>query len=139
MKMKDFIKEAQHIDPSLIRAVVSQSGGWEAFEENAPDISNHGIDGGFHGWIYYTDTCAFFRRNKKLILAMAEEQARDFGQGLFEMVQGFGAFRKDPISQEALAKAIYTGKGENVDVVYNILAWYAAEEVASAYTDIHDR
>lgn len=48
--MKKTIKqfcEYSSIDVGLIRAVIRQSGGWQSFQESAPDISNHGIAGGF--------------------------------------------------------------------------------------------
>ena len=128
--------ENSNISAKLIRAVVKQSGGWESFAESAPDISNHGIDGGFHGWISYRETTGFFKRNRAAIMEMAEEQAQDFGTGVLEMVQGFGVFRNDPISADSLARAIYQGKGEDAITVQNVMAWYAAEEVARLYNDM---
>ena len=41
-----------NIDADLIRAVIRQSGGWLSFQEMAQDIYNHGISGGFNGWIF---------------------------------------------------------------------------------------
>lgn len=130
--------ERSNIPAKLIRAVIRQSGGFETFAEHAPDIVNHGIDGGFSGWIYYTETIKFWKANRAAILAMAEEQARDIMEngGMLEMIQGFGVFRRDPISQDALAKALYTGKGEDAETVQNVMAWYAAEEVARLYVDL---
>lgn len=134
--MKQFIEEAGHINPALIRAVVRQSGGWEQFCEMAPNIARHGVDGGFCGLIYYDETLAFTKAHKKLILEHAEQMADDIGETLFGMIAGFGVFRHDPISHEALARAIYTGKGDDVTTVYNVLAWFACEDVARAYDDI---
>jgi hypothetical protein len=125
-----------NIPAALIRAVVRQSGGWDTFKEHAPDITNHGIDGGFSGWIYYSETCSFFRAHHALIMELAEELANDMGVGTFEMIQGFGVFRNDPISADAIAKAIYTGKGDDATTVQNVMAWFAAEEVARAYNDL---
>jgi len=132
--LKDFIKHS-HINPSLIRAVVRQSGGWESFKEAAPDITRHGIDGGFHGWTWYSDTVKFCRRNKKLILELAENMAQDLGEGMLEMIQGFGVFRNDPISVNDLAKALYQGKGDDVTTVFNVMSWWVCEEVARSYDD----
>ena len=125
-----------NIPARLIRAVIRQSGGFESFKEMAPDITNHGVDGGFHGWVYYVDTIKFWKNNRKEIMATAEEQAKDFGQGTLEMIQGFGVFRNDPISQDDLAKVLYTGKGDDATIVQNVMAWYAAEEVARLYNDL---
>ncbi len=41
MKLKDFVRKS-HIEPTLIRAVVRQIGGFEEFKERAPDVVNHG-------------------------------------------------------------------------------------------------
>ncbi len=142
MKSKITIKkliDSSNIPASLIRAVVKQSGGWESFQESAPDVANHGASGGFHGWIYYTETLAFTRRTKKAILAYAEEQAKEFGQGMLEMICGFGVFRRDPITVGEVAQAIYQGKGDAATQVLNVLAWYALEEVARAYCDLMEQ
>ena len=40
--LKNFI-EYSSINAELIRAVIRQSGGWETFQEIAPDIANYGI------------------------------------------------------------------------------------------------
>jgi hypothetical protein len=126
--------ENSNIPAKLIRSVIKQSGGFESFIESAQDIANHGIDGGFHGWIYYTDTCAFFKRNKSAILKLAEDQA--FEQGMLEMIQNFGDFRNNPISLDEVARAIYQGKGEMCEQIQNVMAWYAAEEVVRLYNDL---
>lgn len=133
--IKDMI-DRSNIPEKLIRAVIRQSGGFESFAEMAPDISNHGIDGGFHGWVWYTETVKFWKANRKLILEMAEEQAQEFGMGMLEMIQGFGVFRHDPISVDDLARALYQGKGDDAQVVGNVMAWYPAEEVARLYNDL---
>lgn len=51
------------IPAPLIRAVVRQLGGWERFTEQAPDITSHGINGGYSGFIYYAETHAFAKRS----------------------------------------------------------------------------
>lgn len=130
--LKQFL-EHTNINPKLVRAVIRQMGGWENFKNSAPDIVNHGIDGGFGGFIYYSDTCAFFKRNRKLILELAEDQAKDLGEGMLEMIQSFGVFRDNPISTDSLARALYTGKGDDVVTVENVMAWFAGEEVARAH------
>lgn len=137
--MKPTIKkmiDSSGIPPELIKAVVKQSGGLESFAYMAPDIANHGIDGGFSGWVYYSDTIEFWEKNRDLILEMAEEHASAFGTSMLEMIQEFGVFRNDPISLDDLAKAIYQGKSEDTVRVQNVMAWYAAEEVARLYTDL---
>ena len=62
--IKNMIENSE-IPASLIRSTIKQFGGFESFRESAPDVSNHGIAGGFNGFIYYSDTCDFFKRNKE--------------------------------------------------------------------------
>lgn len=52
----------------LNEAVIEQMGGFESFSENAQDISNHGIDGGFSGFINYSETVEFSQNNRDVIL-----------------------------------------------------------------------
>jgi len=135
-KLGEFINKS-NVPAKLIRAVVSQLGGWEAFKEIAPDIINHGIDGGFRGFIYHTDTVAFFKRNRAAIMDLAEDQCRDIGyEGLFNMFASFNCMKTIEAKEDEIAKAIYTYKGECADNILNCLSWYAGEEVARSYCDM---
>lgn len=128
------------IPAELIRAVVRQLGGWESFKTAAPDIANHGIDGGFNGFIYNRDTEAFTKRNREHIAQMARDQADDFGSTITEMIQNFGCFRNDKPSEEAISRALYQGRNmDDQPNVLNALAWYAGEEVARAFVDMMER
>jgi hypothetical protein len=129
--------EHSNLDARLIKAVVRQIGGWESFTESAEDIANHGIDGGFSGFIYYRDTEPFARRNRALIADMASEQASEFGMGVIEMIRGFGCFRHGTKpTDEEIGSALYAGKdAEDGLPVLNALAWYAGEEVARSFVD----
>lgn len=130
--------EASHLSPKLIRAVVRQMGGWESFTGSAEDITNHGIDGGFSGFIYNRHTEAFARRNRAEISKMATQQADDMGVGTIDMIRGFGCFRGGELpTDEEIGTALYAGRNiEDGHNVLNALAWYAGEEVARSYTDI---
>jgi hypothetical protein len=114
-------------------------GGWESFTESAQDITNHGIDGGFHGFIYYNETEPFARRNREAIAKMASDQAEEFGTGVIEMIRGFGCFRNGTKpTDEEIGSALYAGKDAKDGLpVLNALAWYAGEEVARSYCDIN--
>ena len=124
--------DSTNIPETLVRAVVRQMGGWESFKERAPDITRHGISGGYHGFIYYSDTIPFTKRNRKAILEMATEQARQFGEGLVEMIKGFRCL------DGATETEIVEGLAGNTDQtqVPNALAWYAGEVVARAYCEM---
>lgn len=127
--------DSSNIPTALIKAVIRQSGGWDDFKDCAPDIYNHGIDGGFHGWIYHCDTVEFAKKNIKTILEMAEQQADSLGDGMLEMIAGFGVFRNDPITPSKIFMALQRETDDST-AVYNALAWYAAEETARAYMDL---
>ena len=124
------------IEKSLVKAVVKQLGGWDSFKESAKDIVNHGIDGGFHGFIYYVDTVKFYKANKKTIIALAKSQASELGQGMFEMIKGFKCMADIEATEDEIAESMYTCKGECVDQILNCLAWYAGEEVSRLYVDL---
>lgn len=125
--------EQTNIPASLVRAVVRQFGGWESFTASAPDVCRGGIDGGFHGFIYYSETKPFARRNRVDIQKMAQDQASEFGTSVTEMIQGFGCFRNGtkPTDSE-IGVALYAGKDDGAGVL-NALAWYAGEEVCREY------
>ena len=123
-----------NIPESLVRAVVSQMGGWESFKQSAPDITRHGIDGGYHGFIYYSDTLRFTKRNRKEIIEMASQQSKEFGMGLVEMIKGFNCLKHATETEIVEGLAGATDETQ----VPNALAWYAGEEVSRAYCDAFD-
>ena len=121
----------------LVRAVVRQLGGWdEDTAQSCRDIARFGIGGGFSGFVNHIDTVAFFKRNKNYILELAESEAFYFGENdILSFFSSFNCMKSLDISETELAKALFTGKGEQVDQILNCLAWYAAETVAR---EIHD-
>lgn len=132
--------ESSNIPAKLIRAVIAQTGGWESFKENAPDVANHGAAGGFGGFIYYTDTVRFARKNKALIMELLKAQAHDCGyESAYTMIAGFNGLKDDALTPDRVAELICRNfkedeEGETTQI-YNILAWYALEEVSRAYID----
>ena len=140
--------EESNIPPRLVRAVLRQLNG--DAKDSLRDIANHGVDGGFHGFIYYKDTVAFFKRNRNDIVALVHSMAENLGETPVEMVALFNclggpAYRKAKDShykeQEVLreytpsvGRCLYGGRLTNDDYqVANALAWFAAEEVARAF------
>lgn len=132
--LKNFIKNS-NIDAKLIRAVVRQSGGWQSFQESAPDISKHGISGGFGGWIYYTETCQFYAKNQGVIVALVEHWSNDSNLSPIDFVTGFRCFDAD---KPSVGKTLYGTKRQHDTQVANALAWFAAEEVARSFVDWSD-
>ena len=132
MKRSEFIKQS-NLPQTLLSSVIRQCGGWEAFQEMAQDVSNHGADSGFSGFTYYNDTISFFKRNKAAILEMAKSQADDFGSvDLYSMIAGFNCLKTD---SGTVADAIHNPRTQDPENVRNALAWYALEECSRAYCD----
>lgn len=148
------------VPASLIRAVVRQMGGWETFTNYAPDITRHGINGGFVGFTYYSDTVPFFKRNRAVICQLVNNQASDLGENPAEMVAGFGCIaghasredydyngrmtekRRAELAEwmPDVSRCLYGGRINGDDnTVPNALAWFAAEEVARAYCDLTEQ
>lgn len=116
---------------SLINAVISQLGGTESVE----DINGHGIDGGYHGFIYNSETHDFAMKNRKQIVKMLENDADQLGEEVVSMVSGFGVFRRDKMDNEdrkELYRYIGGGKCEQ-STITNLMAWYAAESVCRMF------
>jgi hypothetical protein len=115
---------------TLINAVINRIG-----MGNIENVNNYGIDGGYPGFIYYSDTHAFAMRYRKLIVKLLGEQANDFGQEVIEMVSGFGVFRRSPMDNDdrkELYKYLGGGRCEQ-STITNLMAWFAAEEVCRMF------
>jgi hypothetical protein len=132
-KLSDFINNSS-VPARLIRSTVRQVGGWAEFTERAEDIFEHGAAGGFSGFIYYSDTLPFARRNMRDILTVARDLAQCIGENdEYQLIAGFNCLRGQGVTIADVAKAIHTGKGDDVTTILNALAWCALEEVASSY------
>ena len=133
----EFLSGLGQVSEKLAEAVIAQFGDWGSFTEQAEDVVNHGIDGGFGGFTYYSDTVAFAKENLDSIKELIAEQADGFGiSGPIEFIKGFNSLN-DNYTIDDIGK-IYYGQDENhVDYrhIMNALAWYAAEEVCRAYVD----
>lgn len=126
------------MNTKLQNAVIRQLGLTRKDEElttTLQDITNHGINGGFSGFIYYADTIKFFKNNRKAIIELVREMAQDFGQDPIEMVAGFNCLTNDFETREEIARALYGRLASDDTQVANALAWFAAEEVARSMTD----
>ena len=134
MKTTSEVIKNSGINASLIRSVVRQLGD----KESMRDIVRGGIDGGFHGFIYYVDTVAFFKRNRADIAELVRRYADDFGQDSVSVVAGFNCLKGDDDAEtrESIARCLFGGRLRDEDTtVANALAWFAGEEVARAFCD----
>lgn len=130
---------AEHLEYTrLIRAVIHNIG-----IESVQDVVNHGIAGGFNGFIYTGDTVRFFENHKKLIMQLAEEQSQEFGGDALDMIRGFNCLssrEKPDYTASEIAKALYAGgrggdMSENARTIQNAMTWYAAEEVCRWFAE----
>lgn len=137
IKMSDFLKAA-NINPKLTAAVIRQFGGWEDFQECANDVANHGIDGGYCGFVYYTETTAFAKKHKKTIVENIMQFADEFGESFTKVIADFNCLKNSGITESDVMLALMSPRSceeYTVTQVYNALAWYAGETVAHEYAD----
>lgn len=111
---------------TLINAVYDRVG-----KDSIMDVVNHGIDGGFSGFIYYSETHQFAMRYRKLIVKLLEETAEMLGEDVVSMVSNFGVFRRSPMDADDKKQLYrYLGGGRcEQSAITNVMAWFAAEEV----------
>jgi hypothetical protein len=136
MKTTKQVVNDSGIPAKLVHAVIRQLGD----KESLTDIANHGIDGGFSGFIYTSDTVAFFKRNRKEIVQLVNEMADSLGEEPIKMVASFNCLGKqDPKAQReyypSVARCLYGKCTDEDSDVANALAWFAGEEVARAFED----
>jgi len=137
------------MEQRLIGAVIAQlnfqprfSADFDDIDSTMRDIRNHGADGGFSGFIYYSDTCKFARDNMALIYSHAKNQAVEFGIDPLEMIAGFNCLHGEFPAFE-IASVIHDDiddatRNDGADVaILNALAWYALEEAAQ-YWEIYE-
>jgi len=110
----------------LHRAVLRQLGGGADAQKSALDAAEHGADGGFHGFIYFTETVKFFERNRKEILARLKENADDQGVTVGDVL-GQSWRGLVGVSEPLFVLAIGSSH-EDYQTVANALAWFALED-----------
>lgn len=139
--IKSFIENSS-IPSALIRAVVNQSGGWEAFRESAPFIVKDGAGGGYSGFDNYTETVKFARKNKMDILSYARAQAEKKNMLAFQLIADLEQIKQLEISIDRLAEVInchFRDDDETYTLVFNGLAWFTLEECAQAWVEINSK
>lgn len=137
LKFNDFV-EYSGIDRKLINAVKKQAGcNWSEFQDYLENVASSpcGADGGFSGFIYYSETSKFWRKNRKLITKHMQELANDLGENLMSMVLNFNSFKDGAFSEEEIGRALFGNFNEDYMQIYNVFAWYALEEVAYQFSN----
>lgn len=131
MKTLKQVKQDNPQFSKLISSVINQLGGTDYIE----DINNYGINGGFSGFIYYSDTHTFSTKNRKQIVELLEYRADNLGEDVVKMVSQFGVFRNSQMDLEDkkdLYKYISGGRPLQ-GAITNVMAWFAAEEVCKMF------
>ena len=109
----------------IVAAVQAQG---EFTRDEWQDIYNHGIAGGFSGYISYYDTTRFFDTHKEIILQLADEIREELGISTRgEFIAGFQCLKG--YTAEECTQALYT-ETDDTHIIKNALAWFAAEEAA---------
>lgn len=126
----------------LISAVIEQLGideldHTESDHCTLTDIANHGIMGGYVGFTYYSETIDFWNKNRIEIRKALVNMADNLGEDLLSMIQGFNCLKDLDLTQDQIARVIYTDEEtEDRTAIINAMSWFAAEEVARAYNDL---
>jgi hypothetical protein len=139
-----YVKENSEWQIDTIHHVITAlgyrgTGGLESFKNlsaNLADCAKHGADGGFPGFTCYSDTLSFFRRNREDIVKNIELLAKELGEDIIGMVQGFGVFRHGtPPTAADIGKALW-GTGtlkDDLTSLYNVFAWFCLEEISRVW------
>ena len=125
-------KNKSNLDYLLINAVIEQLG----LDDNddtgtLEDIANYGIDGGFSGFIYYSDKEVFYAENKELIIEQLKEDVLNYGDGdtsVINLVKTFNCVKNNEVTEDEIGQTLYSLNHDQT--VVSCLAWYAAEVVA---------
>ena len=139
-----YLKGDNTMNEKLVRAVKRQLG--STWKDDFYDIVNHGIDGGFGRFIYYSDTIPFYKRNKTEIIELVKDMANAYGESVIDFIatfrclnggaiQGKREYTEDNELMNEIGRTIYGKLGEDDCLVANALAWFAAEETAREYMD----
>ena len=126
LKLDDFIAQSD-----LYRAVVDQFGGKESFLECYNDVNEHGIAGGFPGFIYYADTVAFTETFWVDIREYLQEYTSELGlAGWLKTLPAMKGYTTADIED-----GLYEEDSEHKVQVKNLIAWVVAELVCMDFAD----
>ena len=126
--MKSFLKYQGKTSPKLRKAVIAGLSDIESLI----DVVNHGAQGGYGQFCYYSDTVAFYKKYKKDIRDMAFQDATEvYDTTMVYMVLGFNCLKGIPASE--IESVLVGRKSEYSTQVFNALTWYALESVAYDY------
>ena len=134
--LKELINNS-NMSAKLVKATVKQFGGINVVKQVCQDISNHGINSGFDGFIYNTDIVKFSQRNKKRILDAIQNQAKELGyRDGFHAMMEFKCLREIDIDCFELTHALSHENHEMHTTIMKALAWFVGEELCRTASDM---
>ena len=145
--LKIVLQENSH-QKQLIKAVINQLGGPELertsangktqerpfYELQIENTLHGGANCGINGFIWYSDTVNFWRKNRKAITAALEQLADNLGEDVVSMVSSFNNIKGQYTATE-IGKAIFGRYNDEFTGIYDTLAKFALEEVATLFED----
>lgn len=126
---REFLRNESATLAAIARPVLRQLGGIESLGElQSVNASSYGAGAGFTGFIYYSETVDFWRKNRAAITAAINDDAAGLGENPLEMVCRFRSL--EGFSVDEVGRALYGRYSDDLTQVYNVFAWYALESVA---------
>ena len=111
----------------LYNAVIRQLG--QGYKDDLKNVVEHGADAGFNGFIYYSDTVAFTKRNYGAIMERLEDVRDSIGASSLSSV--IADFNCVDLEQHEVEQALLRRERDsNWEQVADALAKFALEEVA---------
>jgi hypothetical protein len=106
--------------------------------QNMIDINNHGINGGYSGFIYYSAPKIFARKHRKAIAALIEHESLSLGESIESFLGSFKCFDfKDKQEKKECMLYVYGGATNKFEtLVLNGFAWYAGEWASRIITEL---
>jgi hypothetical protein len=116
--------------------LIGSGGTFNELSTQFENCAEHGANIGMLGFMYYSETVAFFMQNRNDIVSHMEQTARERGIDIISMVQGFGVFQNsEKPTQSEVGRALWDSGKEyhSLASLYNVFAWYALEEVSRTW------
>lgn len=93
-----------------------------------------GAAGGFSGFIYYSETVGFWRKNRAKITALMNAEADAIGEkNALSLCQTFNALKD--YEPDEIARALYGNYNDDLTQIYNVFAWFVLEEMAYSFAN----
>ena len=130
----NFCKYDENI-AKIARLVIKQMGGVSPDSLRELNSVRDASDG-YTGFIWYTDTVAFWRRTRRVAIPYMEEEADGIGESsVLSMCKNFNYVKSHNISESEIAKSLYGRMCDAGNDVNNLMAWYCLESVAFRFND----